>query len=64
METENGIEKIECDSVILSVGYKEENSLYKELEFEIPEIYLLGDARKVSNIMYGIWDAYEVANHI
>ena len=64
LETENGIEKIECDSVILSVGYKEENSLYNELEFEIPEIHLLGDARKVSNIMYAIWDAYEVANHI
>ncbi|WP_236894558.1 FAD-dependent oxidoreductase [Clostridium beijerinckii] len=64
IETENGIEKIKCDSVILSVGYKEENSLYRELEFEIPEIYLLGDARKVSNIMYAIWDAYEVANHI
>ena len=60
----DGIENIKCDSVILSVGYKEENSLYKELEFEVPEIYILGDARKVSNIMYGIWDAYEVANHI
>lgn len=56
--------ELECDSVILSVGYKEENSLYHELEFEIPEIYLLGDAKKVSNIMYGIWDAFEVANHI
>lgn len=64
VETESGLEKIECDSVILSVGYKEENSLYNELEFEIPEIHLLGDARKVSNIMYAIWDAYEVANHI
>lgn len=56
--------KIACDSVILSVGYKEENSLYHELEFDIPEIYLLGDAKQVSNIMYGIWDAFEVANHI
>ena len=46
IETENGIEKIGCNSVILSVGYKEENSLYKELEFEIPEIYILGDARR------------------
>jgi len=64
IETENGEEKLQCDSVILSVGYKEENSLYKELEFEISEIHLLGDARKVSNIMYAIWDAYEVANHI
>ena len=64
IETENGIEKINCNSVILSVGYKEENSLYKELEFEVSDIHLLGDARRVSNIMYAIWDAYEVANHI
>lgn len=64
MKTDDGEKSIACDSVILSVGYKEENSLYKELEFEISEIYLLGDARKVSNIMYGIWDAFEVANHI
>ncbi len=56
--------KIACDSVILAVGYKEENELYKQLEFEVPEIYLLGDAKKVSNIMYAIWDAFEVANHI
>ncbi len=70
---EKGILTVECagetkeisaDSVILSVGYKEENTLYYELEFDVPEIYLLGDAKKVSNIMYGIWDAFEVANHI
>ena len=62
--TADGEQKLSCDSVILSVGYKEENSLYHELEFDVPEIYLLGDAKKVSNIMYGIWDAFEVANHI
>lgn len=55
---------ISCDSVILSVGYRENNSLYHELELEVPELYLLGDAKKVSNIMYGIWDAIEVANYI
>ena len=61
----NGEEKsVKCDSVILSVGYKEENSLYHSLEFEIPELYVLGDAKKVANIMYAIWDAFEVANHI
>ena len=64
IETENGVETIKCDSVILAIGYKEENSLYNELEFEVSNIHLLGDARKVSNIMYAIWDAYEVANHI
>ncbi len=64
VETPEGRRVLPCDSVILSVGYKEEDSLYKELEFEVPELYLLGDAKKVANIMYGIWDAYEVANHI
>lgn len=64
VETKEGEAQLPCDSVILSVGYKEENSLYHELEFEVPEIYLLGDAKKVANIMYGIWDAFEVANHI
>ena len=53
-----------CDDVILAVGYKEEAGLYHQLEYEIPEIYLLGDAKSVSNIMYAIWDAFEVANHI
>ena len=62
--TAEGEKEIPCDSVILAVGYKEENSLYHELEFDVPELYLLGDAKKVSNIMYGIWDAFEVANHI
>lgn len=63
-QTQNEEKQIACDSVILSVGYREEASLYHELEFEIPEIYLLGDAKKVSNIMYAVWDAFEVANHI
>lgn len=64
VETAEGTKSIPCDSVILSVGYKEENGLYSELEFDVPEIHLLGDARRVANIMYAIWDAYEVANHI
>ncbi len=64
VETTEGMQELVCDSVILSVGYNEENSLYHEVEFEVPEIYLLGDAKKVANIMYAIWDAFEVANHI
>lgn len=58
------VKDVACDSVILAVGYASENTLYHELEFDVPEIYLLGDAKQVSNIMYGIWDAFEVANHI
>lgn len=64
VRTAEGVKSVSCDSVVLSVGYKENDSLYHELESAVPEIYLLGDAKKVSNIMYGIWDAFEVANHI
>jgi len=55
---------LSCDSVVLAVGYKENSDLYQSLEFDIPELYCLGDSKKVSNIMYAIWDAFEVANHI
>lgn len=64
LEKDGQTQKLPCDSVILSVGYRENNGLYEQLQFDIPELYLLGDAKKVSNIMYAIWDAFEVANHI
>lgn len=57
-------QKLPADDVVLCVGYQSENTLYEELKDQISEIYELGDARKVSNIMYAIWDAFEVANHI
>lgn len=64
VETPEGARDITCDSVVLSVGYEENDYLYRQLQFRVLELYLLGDAKKVSNIMYGIWDAFEVANHI
>jgi len=63
-QTSAGEQALPCDSVILALGFKEDNALYHEVEFDVPELYLLGDAKKVANIMYGIWDAFEVANHI
>jgi len=56
--------ELQADSVILAVGYTSENSLYNELKYEFSDIHLIGDARKVSNILYAIWDAYEVASNL
>lgn len=53
-----------ADTILLAIGYQPEQVLYHQLSKKIPESYLLGDARRVANIMYAIWDAYEVANHI
>ena len=63
-EVADGIKELAADSVVLCVGYSSENTLYNQYKNDVDEIYLLGDARQVSNIMYGIWDAFEVANHI
>lgn len=64
INTKDGEKQISTDSVVLAVGYKSEHNLYDELQFDVDDIHLLGDARQVSNIMYAIWDAFEVANHI
>lgn len=65
VKTKGGkIEEIKSDTVILAVGYKPDRKLYNELKMKFEDIYLLGDAREVHNIMYAIWDAYEVARSI
>jgi len=55
---------VKADSAILAVGYEPERTLYDKVRNAVPEAYLFGDARRVQNIMYAIWDAYEVARAI
>lgn len=57
-------EHISAGTVILSVGYQSRSELHDALCAAGKESYLLGDARHVSNIMYAIWDAYEVARSL
>lgn len=64
IETPDGEENISVDSIVLAIGYYSNQDLYKEVQSVVPEIYQLGDEKNVSNIMYAIWDAFEVANHI
>ena len=63
-ETAGAEKNLEADSVVLCAGYRSADELYEEVKFEAAELYCLGDAEKVSNIMYAIWNAFEVANHI
>lgn len=55
---------VPAESVILAIGYQSERSLYDQVRNLVPEVYRIGDSRQVSNIMYAIWDAYEVARSI
>ena len=64
VKTPQGEQQLDCDTVILSVGFREDRGIFDAWETSAREIYLLGDAKKVANIMYAVWDAFEVANHI
>jgi len=53
-----------ADTLITAVGYRSDDGLYNELkELEIP-VYNIGDSNKVHNIMYAIWNAYELARDL
>jgi 2-enoate reductase len=62
LATPGGREEIPTDSVILAVGYDSDRRLYDEIRFDVPRVLVLGDARRVANILYAVWDAFEVAN--
>jgi 2-enoate reductase len=62
--TAAGEEIIPADTVLLCVGYRSENALYDQLKDQVANIWRIGDARNVANIMYAIWDAYEVASQL
>ncbi len=64
IQAPSGPLELPADTVVLAVGYSSENALFEELKNELPRIHLLGDARNVANILYAIWDAYELAGHI
>jgi 2-enoate reductase len=55
------VKEIPADTVILSVGYDSFAPLAEELKNEFKEVYVIGDANKVGNLMTVIKDAYDVA---
>jgi 2-enoate reductase len=59
-----GRKSFSADTVVLAVGLKPDQELYKILRGKIPSLFLIGDSRKAQNIMGSIWDAFEVARAI
>lgn len=55
---------LEADSVVSAIGYVRDSEMWEAItEVNVPK-NILGDARKISNIQYAIWDAYEVASKL
>jgi 2-enoate reductase len=57
-------ESIQADTVILAVGYKKNDDLYKMLEGTVPEVYCLGDSAEPRRIMEAIDDGYRVGTSL
>lgn len=57
-----GEKALDADSVILALGFNANDQLYKDIYANIPKkVWLLGDAKMPSNIMFGIRDANSIA---
>jgi len=55
---------LQAGTIVIAVGLETEQELYRGLVGKTPNVYLIGDAKEPRNIMYAIWEAYEVARNI
>jgi thioredoxin reductase len=56
--------KISCDSFIVSMGRKSNDTLYADVENTVPEFYPIGDARKVGEIAQAMKAANDIGRQI
>lgn len=52
---------LEIDFVVLSVGVKSEDTLFKELQTTHENVYIVGDAKKVGRIAQATRSAYDIS---
>ena len=57
----DGEQVVPADVVVNATGYLSDTALQDVVRTAPVPVQFLGDARRVSNIMYAIWDAFEVA---
>jgi len=53
-------QRIQADTIILAVGYKANDDLFKTLEGKVPEIYCIGDSSEPRRIIDAINEGYRV----
>lgn len=56
--------ELPCDTVITAVGYRPDTALFDELNGKVENLYVVGDANAAKNLLYAIWTANEVGQHI
>jgi len=61
VKTSEEQKEIKADTIMVAIGYRSNSGLYDSMTSSNKELYNVGDSRNVHNIMYAIWDAYQVA---
>lgn len=56
--------EIEADTVILSIGFAPNKSLADELSGIVLDTFVIGDCRKVGNVMQAVHDGFNVASRL
>lgn len=52
---------MEVDDIVLATGTRSDNQLYKDIKDTIPETYIIGDAKEPRTMLWGIYEAFNVA---
>ncbi len=64
MDRSSGRRSLSADAIVLAVGLKPDQRLYRALRGKTPNLYIIGDSRNPKNIMNAVWDAYEIGRMI
>lgn len=62
--TNGAEEQLAADTVVSAIGYLPNRALYDACSVPGCDSYVIGDASSVTNIMYAIWSAHEIARWI
>lgn len=58
-------QEIKCDTIISSIGYISDTTLYDALKKEYgTKVHLIGDSKKVSNLLNATWSAAELIQEL
>ena len=55
---------IEADTVVIAMGTKPEDGLYRELEGKVSELYLIGDGKRSGKAFEAVHEGAAVARQI
>ena len=64
VEKEDGQSTLEADTVVATSGYVEENALHEKLKGKVPELHVIGDARKLKSCQQAVLEAAKLAREI